>query len=417
MYRVSPFVRHFAWALLGGATLATLWVNVSPTTYYDMLEWRIADLSLPHWLAPRAVSLTPLLLVSDVAMALFLGFIAKELWEALALERGALVGRQAIMPFAMMLGSIAGSAVFWLGLSNALEQAEEMTPAMGWYVPCASDVVLCYVIGRRVFGARHPALHILLLITIATNIASLLIHGLYSPEASPRLAWLALPLAASLLVWRLFGRKPAPGATEQDRRRLTAIWPYIVAGVVSWIGVAASGLPPALGLLPIVPAIAHADRTFGIFAEAEHLLHDPLNRLAHLLVRPVIAVLFVFGITHGGIELAAVGPTTFVMLGSLWLGKLLGILAATIAAGLIFGLRLPSGLTLRDLILIASIMGIGFTVPALTLDPALPGGAVREAARAGLALSLLAGPLTLLLARLLRPTGSAPGMTQPPDRP
>ena len=402
MYRVSPFVRHFAWALLGGAGLATLWVNLDAASYYDALEWRVADLALPGWLAYDSARLTPQSLVADVAMALFLAFIGKELWEALVLERGALTGRQAIMPFAMTAGSMIGAAVMWLGLSAVLQSAEEMTQATGWYVPTASDVVLCYVIGRHVFGPGHPALHVLLLITIATDIAALLIHGLYSPEASPRLVWLLLPLAASLLVWRLYGRRPDEGDTEQDRRRLAVIWPYIVAGIASWAGVAASGLPPALGLLPVVPAIAHADRAFGIFAEAEHLLHDPLNRLAHLLVRPVIAVLFMFGLTHGGIDLLAIGPTTVIMLGALWLGKLFGILAATIAAGLFFGLRLPPGLSLRDLILIAVIMGIGFTVPTLMLDPALPGGAVREAARAGLALSLLAAPLAILLSRLLR---------------
>ena len=41
MYRVSPFVRRFAWALLGGAGIATAWVNLSPATYYDMLEGRL----------------------------------------------------------------------------------------------------------------------------------------------------------------------------------------------------------------------------------------------------------------------------------------------------------------------------------------------------------------------------------------
>jgi NhaA family Na+:H+ antiporter len=44
-------------------------------------------------------------------------------------------------------------------------------------------------------------------------------------------------------------------------------------------------------------------------------------------------------------------------------------------------------------------MGMGFTVPVLTLDTALPGGAMQEAARLGLAFSLLAGPLSLLLRR------------------
>ena len=45
MYRVSPFVRRFAWALLGGAGIATAWVNLSPATYYDTMEFRLLDLA------------------------------------------------------------------------------------------------------------------------------------------------------------------------------------------------------------------------------------------------------------------------------------------------------------------------------------------------------------------------------------
>jgi Na+:H+ antiporter, NhaA family len=215
--------------------------------------------------------------------------------------------------------------------------------------------------------------------------------------------WLVLPVVASVLAWRMFGHPPRADVTEQDRRRLQAVWPYVLAGIVSWIGVAASGLPPALGLLPIVPAIAHADRAFGIFAEAEHFLHDPLNRLAQALVVPVAVVLFLFGLTHGGIDALALAPTTFIVLGAMWIGKPLGCIAATVGVGLALGLRLPPGLSLRDLLLIALILGMGFTMPALMLDPALPGGAVREAARMGLALSLFAGPLAILAARFMRP--------------
>jgi NhaA family Na+:H+ antiporter len=68
----------------------------------------------------------------------------------------------------------------------------------------------------------------------------------------------------------------------------------------------------------------------------------------------------------------------------------------------LLGLRLPHGITLRDVILIALLMGTAFTVPVLSLDTALPGGAMQEAARLGLALSLLAGPFTLLVVRRLR---------------
>ncbi len=403
MYRVSSFVRHFAWALLCGAGVATLWVNISPSSYYDAVEWRIVDLSLPALVAAGPIGLTSQILVADLFMALFLAFIGKELWEALVLRRGALSGRQAIMPGAMTVGAMGGAIIFWLALSTLLQTAEEAAPGMGWYLPAASDVVLCYVIGRRVFGPDHPALHVLLLVTIASDIAALVFHGVAMLQDPTRLVWLLLPLAAGMTAWRMFGHALRADATEQDRRRLQVVWPYVVAGVVSWIGVAASGLPPALGLLPIVPAIAHADRAFGIFAEVEHLLHDPLNRLARALVVPVTAVLFCFGLTHGGIDAQALAPTTFIVLGALWIGKPLGCIAATIGAGLIFGLRLPSGLSLRDLVLIAVILGMGFTLPALMLDPALPGGAVREAARMGFAVSLFAGPLAILAARRLRP--------------
>ena len=51
MYRVSPFVRHFAIALLAGAAAATLWVNADPAGYYDAIEYRLVDIDLPGWLA------------------------------------------------------------------------------------------------------------------------------------------------------------------------------------------------------------------------------------------------------------------------------------------------------------------------------------------------------------------------------
>ncbi|MBE0553935.1 MAG: Na+/H+ antiporter NhaA, partial [Rhodobacteraceae bacterium] len=186
------------------------------------------------------------------------------------------------------------------------------------------------------------------------------------------------------------------------RRRGLHLWPYVLAGLLSFAGVAASGLPPALGLLPVIPAIPHADRSFGLFAEAEEYLHDPLNRLAHLMVKPLAVVLFLFGLTRGGIDLAAFAPTTLSVLAALWIGKPLGLMLGLIGAMAFLGARLPQGIGTRDLLLIAVILAMGFTVPVVALDPALPGGAMTEAARLGLALSLLAGPLALVLARWLR---------------
>ncbi len=399
MYRISPFVRHFALALLGGIGIATLWVNLSPASYYDFVEWHIAEVSLPRLFWGGTITITPFLVVIDILMALFFFFIGKELWEALILERGALAGQRAWLPLGLTLGGLFGASLFWLVLQALLETAEEASFGQGWTVTPGTDVVLAYLVGRRVFGPGHPALHLTLLLAIATDILALLILGLTNPNLSWRLAWLLLPLTASLGVWVLFGRPPAPGATERQRRAALQLWPYLVAGALSWFGVAASGLPASLGLLPVIPAIAHSDRAFGLFAEVEGLLHDPLNRLAHLLVRPVAVILFLFGLIRGGIDLQAFAPTTLVTLGALWLGRPLGMLAAALALSVTLGLRLPPGVSLRDLFLVLVILGMGFTVPAIAIDASLPGGAMQEAARMGLALSLLAGAAALALRR------------------
>ncbi|MES2846444.1 MAG: Na+/H+ antiporter NhaA [Pseudomonadota bacterium] len=400
MYRVSPFVRHFAWALLGGVGLATLWVNISPASYYDTIEWRLADMPVPLWLAPAPFSLTPMSIVSDGLMALFLFFVGKELWESLVLERGALAQRRAILPGGAVLGGVLGAVVVWWLAAALFETAQEATPGAGWPVPVGSDVVLCYVFGRHAFGRNHPALHLLLLITIASDIVGLVLLGLAYPATGLRLVWLLLPLGASVGVWALFGRIDRR-ATELQRQRSMALWPYVLAGLASYIGVAAAGLPPALGLLPVIPAIPHADRAFGLFAEAEEFLHDPLNRLAHLLVRPLGVVLFLFGLTRGGIDLGALAPTTGIVLAALWIGKPVGLMAGVLSIAAATRMPLPAGLSLRDLVVLSLIAGIGFTVPVLAIDTALPGGAMTEAARLGLGLSLLIGPFALLIARFL----------------
>ena len=414
MYRVSLFMRHFALALCLGILAATLWLNLDAASYYDFIEGRIADLHapafvtnlLPAWLTQwslQSPALTPASLTSHGLMALFMFFVGKELWEALILERGALSGPQSLVPLGGVIGATLGAALVWILTSALIETAAESSLGIGWQVPLGSDVVLGYVLGRRVFGPNHPALHVLLLVTIACDFLGLLVLGLSYPSGGFfRLGWLALPLLASFGVWALYGRRQRLNASETARRRGLMLWPYILAAAVSFIGVAAAGLPPALGLLPVIPAIPHADRSFGFFAEAENFLHDPLNRIAHLLVRPLALVLFLFGLTRGGIDLSAAAPTTLTTLAALWIGKPLGFLIGCWLAARITRRTLPQGIALRELLLIAMLLGIGFTVPVLALDTALPGGGMAEAARLGLALSLLAAAAALLLARLTR---------------
>lgn len=403
MYRVSPFVSRFALALLAGMVLAMLWVNLSAASYYDTLEWRLFDIDLPHWLAPLPISITPMLIVSNVMMPFFVAFIGKELWEALVLTRGTLAGRRALAPVAGIVGGAIGAILVWIVVAALIETAEEASFGLGWQVPVGGDVVLAYFVARAVFGAGHPALHVSLLLTIGLDILGILLTGLTDPQATLRLIWLALPLVATFAVWRLAARDPGLGASQTRRRRGLKLWPYALAGLASWFGVAASGLPAELGLLPVIPVIPHADRSFGVFAEAEEFLHDPLNRLAHHLVKPLALVLFFFGLTRGGIDLGAFSPTTVTLLAALWLGKPLGLLLGLVVALKLLRAELPSALRAREVGFMALIAGMGFTVPALSLETALPGGGMAEAARLGLALSLAAGPLAILLSRMTKP--------------
>jgi NhaA family Na+:H+ antiporter len=413
MYRVSSFVTRFALALIGGTVLATLWVTLAPSSYYDAIEWRLLDLDPPDWLAPLPFSVTPLTLVADGMMALFFFLIGKELWEAVILDRGALRGRQAILPLGLTAGGMIGAAGLWIAVAALIETAEEAGPMTGWQVPLGADVVLAYVMGRLIFGRHHPALHLLLLVTIATDILALLVIGVTHEALSVRPVWLGLPLLAAMALWLGTVRSGKGATTERARRVQQLVWPAVLAGATSWAGVAAAGLPPALGLLPVIPAISHTDRSFGLFAEVEELLHDPLNRLAHGLAWPGTIALFLFGLTHGGVDLSAFTQTTVVTLSAVWLGRPLGMVLIGLGLAALMDLRLPSGVTLRDILLVALLSGMAFTLPVLTLESTLPGGAMQEAARLGLAISLLAGPFALLIARL----GAVPGGPHPgPDK-
>jgi Na+:H+ antiporter, NhaA family len=400
MYRVSPALNRLAAALLAGAGLATLWVNLAPGSYYDFDEWRIIGGTLPAWLGAYPVRLTPATLIGEGLMAIFIAIIAKELWEAMTLERGALAGARVIGPLAMMAGGIAGAGLVWVILTLAFGVRDDLPPDLGWSAPLGGDVVLCYLFGRMIFGTGHPALKLLLLVSIAETLLALILAGITAPGHAIRPFWLLLPLCAALAVWWRFGHALRDGATVRDRQRGHVVWPYVIAGLLCWAGVLAAGLPGALGLLPILPAIAHADRSFGLFAEAEGLLHDPLNRLAHVLIWPATAIVFAFGLTHGGVDLTAFAALTLVMLAALWIGKPLGF---AVVARLVARRRpAADALTPRDLICLAPLLGIAFTAPALGLPWSLPGGVMAEAARLGLALSLLAGPVAVLIARRIR---------------
>jgi NhaA family Na+:H+ antiporter len=185
-------------------------------------------------------------------------------------------------------------------------------------------------------------------------------------------------------------------------RKALGPWPYLVAGVISWFGFTQAGIHPSLGLLPVIPAIPHADRAFGIFAEAERYLTDILNTAEHMLKVPVEFVLFLFGLLNAGVEFQSIGAPTWLVLSGLLIGKPFGVLILGWIAARILGLGLPKGMRTVDLFVVGCVAAIGFTVALFIAAVAFPPGPVQDAAKMGALFSFFAAVIAIIVGRVCR---------------
>ena len=269
--------------------------------------------------------------------------------------------------------------------------------------------------GRIVFGAGHPAVRFLLLLAIADDAAGLIILAIFYPSGELAPQWLLLSLGASVGAYLLFnvgprwmdrGNQLRPVSTWM--RNKLSFWPYLFAGALSWFGFQESGLHPALGLLPIVPAIPHADRAFGIFSEAEKYLTDLLNHSEHLLKHPVEVVLFFFGLLNAGVAFSSIGSPTWLVLAGLIIGKPFGVLLFGWFAAYPLRLGLPAGMRTIDLFVIGCVAAIGFTVSLFIASVAFDGTVmlgdvnVQEAAKMGALFSFVGAFISILAGKLTR---------------
>ncbi len=411
MYRVWNYVSAYSLLLIAGATTALIWANVDPASYHHLVHYVLIDDFLIGEAEPEGGSVRRVLtlhfLVNDVLMAFFFAIAAKEVWEALILENGSLRGRRAVTPLIATAGGMIGPVAVYLGLAALL--GITATVSRGWAIPTATDIAFSYLVGRMVFGAGHPAVRFLLLLAIADDAAGLIILALFYPTGELAPGWLLLSSGAALAVFVLAnwlplyldrGRAVRP-CSSWVRKKLS-FWPYLIAGVFSWYGFQQAGIHPALGLLPIVPTIPHADRGFGIFAEAEQYLTDLLNRIEHALKVPVEIVLFFFGLLNAGVEFSAVAAPTWLVLAGLVVGKPVGIfLFGYLAAGPL-RLGLPDGMRPADLFVVGCVAAIGFTVALFVATVAFPPGPVQDAAKMGALFSFGSAILALAAGRIMR---------------
>ncbi len=420
MYRVWNFVTNYSLLLIIGAVIALVWANTNPTSYHHFVEhplwfndWVGLDYSYwakaygPGYESFEIGDVTKVLsahyLVNDILMAFFFAVAAKEVWEAVILKNGALRGRKAATPLFATFGGMAGPVVVYLGLAALMGSETYDAVANGWAVPTATDIAFSYLVGRVVFGAGHPAVRFLLLLAIADDAAGLIILAVFYPSAELAPEWLLLSLFSAIGVYVLFnwlprtldrGKQSRPLSTFVSKR--LHFLPYLIAGCLSWYGFAEAGLHPALGLLPIVPTIPHADKAFGLFSEAEQYLTDLLNQFQHALKHPVEIILFFFGLMNAGVEFNYIGEATWLVLAGLIIGKPVGILFFGWLAARPLGLGLPQGMRIIDLVVIGFVAAIGFTVSLFIATVAFEPGAVQDAAKMGALLSFAAAILSLI---------------------
>ncbi len=414
MYRVWGFLAEYSLLLIFGALTALIWANLDPESYHHLIEYPLAEHA---WIGHAHVdeaghvqrTLTVHYLINDVLMALFFAIAGKEVWEAVALKNGSLRGKKAMTPLIATSGGMLGPIVVYLGLAMAMGSETFSAVSNGWAIPTATDIAFSYLVGRLVFGAGHPAVRFLLLLAIADDAAGLIILAIFYPSGDLAPEWLLLSLAAAVGVWFFANRLPRMmDRGKQHRpnstwvREKLGFWPYLIAACASWYGFQEAGIHPALGLLPIVPAIPHADISFGIFSEAESHLHDLLNEIEHRLKTPVEVILFFFGLANAGVEFASMAAPTWLVLFGLLVGKPVGIFIMGWLAAHPMRLGLPEGMKTSDLFVLGCVAAIGFTVSLFVASVAFPAGPIQDAAKMGALFSFGAAAISFIVGKVFR---------------
>ncbi|HXG56152.1 MAG TPA: Na+/H+ antiporter NhaA [Vicinamibacterales bacterium] len=379
----GTFIVDNSLLLVAGTLAALVWANLAHPSYERFAHW-------VHFG------------VNDIGMVFFFALATKEIIEATAPDGPLASPKEAAVPLIAAAGGMAGPALIYVILSQALQRPEL---SGGWAVPCATDIAFSYMAARLIFPRDHPGIPFLLLLAIADDAMGLIILAVFYPSGP-----VSLVAFAALMI-------PAVGVSMALRRYgIRSFWPYVFAGGgLSWSAMHFGGLHPALALVPILPFMPRAERDLGLFDPRERQLPDTLNRFEHFWRVPVQFILMAFGLVNAGVPLTGMGSGTWIVFLALLAGKPIGILGSTYLA-IKAGLRAPGGLSYRDTVVVGVAAGIGFTVALFFATAAFPPGAELDEVKMGALLSFLAAPIAIILGRVvgLRPGSAA---VKPPRAP
>jgi NhaA family Na+:H+ antiporter len=357
--------------------VALIWANLTPEGYHHFNH------------APLLGPLSFHFITNELFMVLFFGMAASEITKS-CLPGGDLHPlRKAVNPLLATLGGVVGPILVYLSL-NALFGSPQLS--RGWGIPTATDIALAWLGASLVFGRRHPAIAFLLLLAIADDAIGLLIIALFYPDPMQPLApqWLGLTLSGIAIAFLL------------RRSKVDGYWPYLLlGGGLSWLGLFKAHVHPALALVFIVPFLPHAKREHKHLFEEDPNDLSPLASFEHEWKVVVDFGLFMFGLANAGVEFAAIGVATWLVLASLALGKTCGIFSMGLL-GRRLGYPLPSQVGKKELLLVGMIGGLGLTVALFVAGEAFTDPLIQGAAKMGALLSAGSGILAIIGGRLMQ---------------
>lgn len=365
--------------LFAAAVIAIILDNSSWHVYYREL------FSLPLVLQLGALKLgKPLLLwVNDGFMAIFFLLVGLEIKrEMIAGELNSLA--KSALPAIAAVGGMVVPALVYVYFNYGDSAAMK-----GWAIPTATDIAFSLGI-LAVLGSRiPPALKIFLTaLAIFDDIGAIVIIAVfYTKQISMLLLFIALGLMLILFIF--------------NRLRITHYAPYMIVGLILWVCVLKSGVHATLAGIVLAFAIPMKD--------PKDPKKSPALRLEHML-HPWVAfgILPIFAFANAGVDFRGMSfgdilaPIPLGIALGLFIGKQVGIWAATMIGVKLKLARMPHGATSAGIYGVSLIAGVGFTMSLFvgTLAFGDMGGAYPSQVRMGvIAGSLLSGLLGYIVLR------------------
>lgn len=340
----SLFTRFFqleaaSGLLLIAAAVLALIINNSPLSY---LYSGLLDVPVAVQVGALNIAKPLLLWINDGLMALFFLLIGLEV------KREVINGHlskpsQIVLPATAAIGGMVVPALIYWFINR-----EDPAAVAGWAIPTATDIAFALGV-LALLGKRVPVSLKLFLMTLAIidDLGAIVVIALFY---SGTLSSVSLLLAAACLVVLV----------AMNRLGVVKLGPYMVVGLILWVCVLKSGVHATLAGVALALCIPLRTRN----AET-----SPLMALEHAL-HPWVAyaILPLFAFANAGVSLAGMTVESFthpVPMGiavGLLLGKTVGVFGLTWVAVKLRLAALPAGASWGQLLGVAILCGIGFTM-------------------------------------------------------